>query len=45
LRIDHQFYGEGFRAIQFETLRDVKGSDHFPLKGYYELLKDASEAK
>ena len=35
LRIDNQFYTSGFRAEEFETLDNVKFSDHFPLRVQY----------
>lgn len=35
LRIDHQFFSNGFEATGFETLNKVNYSDHFPIIGYY----------
>jgi len=35
LRIDNQFYSSGIRSLDFETLRGVNFSDHFPLQGEY----------
>jgi len=35
LRIDNQFYSSGVRAEQFETLTQIKFTDHFPLQGLY----------
>ena len=37
LRIDNQFYSSGVRSISFETLDNVKLSDHFPIRGEYEI--------
>ncbi len=37
LRIDNQFYSKGLKAVGFETLRDCKYSDHFPVKTSYTL--------
>jgi endonuclease/exonuclease/phosphatase family metal-dependent hydrolase len=37
LRIDNQFYTTGVTAVNFETLHDVKHSDHFPIIGQYQL--------
>ncbi|MBX2840777.1 MAG: endonuclease/exonuclease/phosphatase family protein [Flammeovirgaceae bacterium] len=37
LRIDNQFYSEGLEATGFETKREVKFSDHFPIKVFYNL--------
>ena len=37
LRIDNQFYSSGIRAERFETLSQVKFTDHFPLRGIYTL--------
>jgi endonuclease/exonuclease/phosphatase family metal-dependent hydrolase len=35
LRIDHQFYGPDFQAVHFHVDRNMKISDHFPVRGYY----------
>ena len=35
LRIDNQFYSDALEIHQFRTLRKVRFSDHFPIKGYY----------
>ncbi len=35
LRIDNQFYGEGIEITDFETLKEVSYSDHFPIKAKY----------
>jgi endonuclease/exonuclease/phosphatase family metal-dependent hydrolase len=35
LRIDNQFYSKGFKAIRFETHREVPFSDHFPVRTIY----------
>lgn len=37
LRIDNQFYSSGVQPIRFETLKNVKYTDHFPLEGIYRL--------
>ena len=37
LRIDNQFYSSGIRIVKFETLNDVKYSDHFPIVGTYSI--------
>lgn len=37
LRIDHQFYSQGLEAKHFETLRQASYTDHFPIKGHYEI--------
>lgn len=39
LRIDNQFYTPPLRSIGFETMHDIKLSDHYPLKGWYEIRK------
>ncbi len=39
LRIDHQFYSEELSLEQFNTHREIKASDHFPVSGVYSLLK------
>jgi endonuclease/exonuclease/phosphatase family metal-dependent hydrolase len=35
LRIDNQFYQQGIVIHSFDVLSDKKGSDHYPLLGYY----------
>ncbi len=40
VRIDNQFFSEEFNILQFQTLRKVKFSDHFPIIGTYELNHD-----
>jgi endonuclease/exonuclease/phosphatase family metal-dependent hydrolase len=37
LRIDNQFYTSGVDAERFETLAQVKYTDHYPLRGSYTL--------
>jgi endonuclease/exonuclease/phosphatase family metal-dependent hydrolase len=37
LRIDNQFYSNGITAVRFETLNQIKFTDHFPLLGLYKL--------
>ncbi len=39
IRIDHQFYSKGIVADNFEVIRDVRSSDHFPIKGWYSLQR------
>lgn len=39
LRIDNQFYSEGLRSTGFETLRDVRFSDHFPVRAEYTIVQ------
>jgi endonuclease/exonuclease/phosphatase family metal-dependent hydrolase len=40
LRIDHQFYSEGIAISSFETLHEIRYSDHFPVLGTYSLKKE-----
>ncbi|MEY2792423.1 MAG: hypothetical protein RJA76_415 [Bacteroidota bacterium] len=40
VRIDNQFYSEEFEILQFQTLRNIKFSDHFPIVGTYELKNE-----
>jgi endonuclease/exonuclease/phosphatase family metal-dependent hydrolase len=40
LRIDNQFYSSKVRAHRFETLHDVKFSDHFPVLGTYSFKRE-----
>lgn len=37
VRIDNQFCSKDFRVNQFQTLRNIKYSDHFPVTAEYEL--------
>ncbi len=37
LRIDNQFFSTSFRIHGFTTYRNVKFSDHFPIKGVYSM--------
>lgn len=37
IRIDHQFFSEGLEAVKFEVIRKIKSSDHFPVRGYYQI--------
>ena len=37
LRIDNQFFSEGIAVNKFETLSDIKYSDHHPVLGIYSL--------
>jgi endonuclease/exonuclease/phosphatase family metal-dependent hydrolase len=37
LRIDNQFYSSDVSAVRFETLNQIKFTDHFPLLGLYKL--------
>lgn len=37
LRIDNQFFSDDLEATNFETKKEVKFSDHFPIKVYYKL--------
>ncbi|HEX6892967.1 MAG TPA: endonuclease/exonuclease/phosphatase family protein [Chryseolinea sp.] len=39
LRIDNQFYSSGLHSVGFETLDNIKLSDHFPLRGEYVIQK------
>lgn len=40
LRIDNQFYSEEYIKInKFTTYKEIPWSDHFPLKGEYEMLE------
>ena len=43
LRIDNQFYSKGIRALTFETLYEVKYSDHFPIKASYNISSATSK--
>lgn len=40
LRIDHQFYSDGISCEKFQTLSDVKYSNHFPIVGTYSMAGD-----
>ena len=37
LRIDNQFYSEGVTLVKFETHKQVKHTDHFPISAEYSL--------
>jgi len=37
LRIDHQFYGTGLKALNYQVDRSMRISDHFATRGYYDL--------
>ena len=37
LRIDHQFYSDQFEAKNYAVDRNMKVSDHFPVRAYYQL--------
>lgn len=37
LRIDNQFYTQGFKAVSLSTANNIYFSDHFPLIGIYEI--------
>ena len=37
LRIDNQFADDSFNVSDFKTLDSIKTSDHFPIKGFYQL--------
>jgi endonuclease/exonuclease/phosphatase family metal-dependent hydrolase len=37
LRIDNQFFTPDIEAVGFETMYDIKLSDHYPLKGEYQI--------
>ncbi len=39
LRIDNQFYTGAVRSVGFETMYDIKLSDHYPLRGEYRIDK------
>ncbi|MEJ1239558.1 hypothetical protein WBG78_15585 [Chryseolinea sp. T2] len=40
LRIDNQFYRGPLRSIELKTRYDLPYTDHFPVQGKYELLKN-----
>lgn len=40
LRIDHQFYSEGLRAVDFQVHHEMGLSDHFPISAKYVLEKE-----
>lgn len=40
VRIDNQFFSEQFQILQFETLRNIKYTDHFPVKGSYQIIHE-----
>ncbi|WP_404818012.1 endonuclease/exonuclease/phosphatase family protein [Reichenbachiella ulvae] len=35
LRIDHQFFGEGLEAVDYDVNRKARISDHFPTRALY----------
>ena len=35
IRIDHQFHDPALTALDFETINDIKYSDHYPIVGTY----------
>lgn len=37
LRIDNQFYSDGIHINQFETLKKIKYTDHFPVSAVYSM--------
>ena len=37
LRIDHHFVSDGIRPVFYRVDRTMKGSDHFPTRGIYQL--------
>ncbi len=37
IRIDHQFSSDSIIPVDFRVIREMKKSDHFPLKGWYRL--------
>ena len=39
VRIDNQFYSEDMEAVDFQTLRNIPYSDHFPIVGDYLICK------
>jgi endonuclease/exonuclease/phosphatase (EEP) superfamily protein YafD len=39
IRIDHQFYSDQLDAVNLRVIKDVKSSDHYPLKGWYNFSK------
>ncbi len=39
IRIDHQFFSDGLQAQNFKVIKDVKSSDHYPVKGWYRIDK------
>lgn len=40
VRIDNQFFSDHFQILQFETLRKIKYTDHFPIKASYQILDE-----
>lgn len=40
IRIDNQFYTKEIAATRFETLSDIKFSDHYPILGDYKLREE-----
>jgi len=39
LRIDNQFYASPIHSVGFETLDHIKYSDHFPIRGEYQIIR------
>lgn len=39
LRIDNQFFAPPIRSVGFETMHQIKFSDHFPLRGEYQIIR------
>lgn len=39
LRIDNQFYTPPVSSLEFETLYDIRFSDHYPIRGVYQVKK------
>ncbi|MEQ9442407.1 MAG: endonuclease/exonuclease/phosphatase family protein [Cyclobacteriaceae bacterium] len=39
LRIDNQFFSENLKVHQYQTLRNITYSDHFPVKTQYTFIK------
>lgn len=37
IRIDHQFHSNEIISTGFKVIRNIKTSDHFPVKGWYKL--------
>ncbi len=40
VRIDNQFFSNEWNILQFQTLREIKYSDHYPIVGDYILKKN-----
>jgi endonuclease/exonuclease/phosphatase (EEP) superfamily protein YafD len=37
IRIDHQFHDADLTALDFQTINDIKYSDHYPIVGTYQI--------